>query len=168
MKNDKEIRQEFRSLKEKSFKEIEAVLRRYDYNAQTMLASFVASICDVDIADMLTSSGNTYITQCRALFWYAYRYMTHETHERISERTVLDGCRFTAETVRLSCSKIYTLIEENDMWRGRWLVTKRMIRLWQDPHDYYESDNVNPMPQKYKIFLRVPKNAEVEIKKDKE
>lgn len=167
MKNDKEIKEDLKNLRCKSFQEIEYVLRKYDYNAQDMLSSFVASVCDIDIADMLTTGNQPYAAQARWLFWNAYRYMTHETYERISERTILDGCKFTSESVRTGIFKIQQLIEEDDTWKGRWLIIKRMIKLWRNPHDYYDSDNSNPMPMKYKVTMRVPQNIEVEIKKEK-
>ena len=168
MKDNDTIKQEWEDLHDKSFLEIEAVLRKYDYNALTMLSSFVASICDVDTADLLTSSANVYISQCRALFWYAYRYMTQDPYERISKKTAIEGCRFSPDTVRKACEKITELINADPHWKGRWINVKRFIRLKDDPHSYQMSDNANPFPQKYKLMLHVPKEIkdqiEIEIK----
>ena len=75
MKNDNEIKNEWGDLRKKSFKEIEMVLRKYDYDAQTMVASFCASICNVDVADMLSPSDNLYVKQTRWLYMFAIRYM---------------------------------------------------------------------------------------------
>lgn len=172
MKNDNEIRNEWKDLQKKSFKEIEAVLRKYDYNTQTMLAAFCANICDVDVADMLSPTDNMYITQSRWLYMYALRYMTHDTYDKIASRLALDGCKFTKDGVRKGIEKMAGLIESDDMWLGRWIVIKRMIKLKQNPHDYPLSDNMNPMPEKYKLVLHVPKgmgeNIDIDIKESEQ
>lgn len=168
MKDNDSIKQEWKDLRNKSFREIEGVLRKYDYNSLTMLSSFVSSICDVETADLLTSSANIYISQCRALFWYAYRYMTQDSYERISNKTAIDGCRFSPDTVRKACEKMADLINVDPQWKGRWINVKRFIRLKEDPLSYQVPDNVSVMPQKYKLMLHVPREIkdqiEIEIK----
>ena len=168
MKDNDTIKQEWEDLHDKSFREIDAVLRKYDYNALTMLSSFVAGICDVDTADLLTSSANMYISQCRALFWYAYRHMTQDTYERISKKTAIEGCRFSHDTVRKACEKMKELINSDPHWKGRWINVRRFIRLKDDPHSCQMSDTANPFPQKYKLMLHVPieikDQIEIEIK----
>lgn len=168
MKNDNEIRKEWMDLQRKSFKEIEAVLRKYDYNAQTMLATFCASICDVDYADLFVDSKESHKVHSRWLYMYALRYMTHEPYDKIARRMTIDGCKFTLDGVRKSTEKMGDMIENDLTWRNRWVVIKRMIKLWQNPHDYPLSDNADQLPQKYKLTLHVPKEmkdgVEVEIK----
>lgn len=172
MKNDNEIKNEWMNLEKKSFREIEAVLRKYDYNSQTMLADFCASICDVDVADMLSPTDDNHVKQARWLYMYALRYMTHDTYERIGRRMTLDGCRFTADGVRKGLERMNELIENDNQWLGRWIMVKRMIKLKENPHDYPLSDNCDPMPQKYKLTLHLPKgvavdDVEVEVKEKK-
>ncbi len=171
MKSESTTKKELAEMRSKTFKEIEEILRRYDYNEQDMIGSFVASLCDVDYADMLSASNNSHIAQARWLYWYAMRYFTHDTYYRISERTQLDGHRFTPESIGVCITKISALIEEDSVWKRRWVMTKRMIRLLQDPHDYQHSDFTNPMPMKYKLLLQVPKgeskNIEIEVVEQK-
>lgn len=156
MKKEKDYRKEWVNLQECSFKEIELVLRNYDYDSQNMLASFVASICDVDVADMLSASDNAYVSQVRWLYWYALRYMTQDSYQRISERTMLGGCKFTKDGIRKGCEKMNVLIETDDAWLKRWIVIKRMIKFKREPLSYQESDNANPMPKKYKVMVTMP------------
>lgn len=162
-KSENEIRKEWLDLRDKSFSEIEYVLRKYDFNAQDMLASFVASICGIDLAEMLSSSEKLHLAQSRWLYWYALRYMTHDTYERISERTMLGGCRFSPRAVGFGITKMGRMIDSEDVWKGRWMVIKRMIKLSQDPMSYYENDFSNPMPEKYKLMLRVPKSIKDKV-----
>lgn len=170
MKSETTIKQEISNMRNKSFKEIEAILRKFDYDSQDMISSFVASLCDVDIADMLSVTHNTQIAQARWLYWYTIRYFTHDTYKTISERTRLDGHSFTPENVGVCISKMSSLIETDDAWKRRWLLTKRMVRLLYDPHDYALSDFAYNS-QRYKLMLQVPKgmkgNIEIEITEEK-
>ena len=168
MKDNETIRQECGELNMKTSNEIEAVLRKYDYNTMTMLLSFVASICDVNAADLLTSSANIYMSQCRALFWYAYRYITQETYDRISKKTAFEGCAFSPDAVRKACEKIAELINSDMQWKGRWINVKRFIRLKEEMDESLNPDNSDPFSQKHKLTLYVPKEIrdkiEIEIK----
>lgn len=172
MKNDNEIKNEWGDLRKKSFKEIEMVLRKYDYDAQTMVASFCASICNVDVADMLSPSDNLYVKQTRWLYMFAIRYMTHETYDAIAKRMMIDGCTITKDGVRKGIERMAELIDNDDTWLGRWVVIKRMIKLKNNPHDYPLSDFTDPMPEKYKVTISVPKgmgkNIEVDVKENKQ
>lgn len=168
MKSEKDFKDELSCLRRSTFKDIELVLRNYDYVSQDMLAGFVAAICDVDECDMLSSNDNAYVSQVRRFYWFALRYMTHDTYQRISERTALSGCRFTKDGIRKGIEAMGAIIENEPVWTGRWVVTKKMIKLMQDPHSYQINDFSATMPRKYKLTLCVPKeykeNVEVEIK----
>lgn len=154
MKSDR--RKDLVALDRKSFKEIEVILRRMDYDTQDMVSSFVASICNVDVADMLSSSNNLHLAQSRSLYWYAMRYLTKDTYQRISERSKLDGHAFSPESIAISIPKMTELIENDSVWKRRWVIVRRMLNLLQDPQNYNVSDFTNPSPQKYKILLQVP------------
>lgn len=154
--NENAMKKEINSLREKSFKEIEKILGRYNFDEQDMIASFVASLCDVEVSDMLSVTNNTQIAQARWLYWFALRYYTHDTYQTISERTKLDGHAFAAAGIGMCITKMSNLIEQDDVWKRRWVVTRRMMRLLGDPHDYQLSDFAYNS-QKYKLLLQVPK-----------
>ncbi len=153
------IKKEWKDMEDASMQEICVVLKRYDYNVQTMLAYYVASLCDISIVDMLSQSDKSHIAQSRWLFWYAYRYMTNETYERIAQRCVVDGCAFSSESIRVGCAKMSSLVETDFMWRRRWNVIKHIIKLWNESFD--EMNEVG----KKKITLNISDGIEVEIKK---
>lgn len=159
VENDDMIKKEWKDMEDASMQEICVVLKRYDYNVQTMLAYYVASLCDISIVDMLSQSDKSHIAQSRWLFWYAYRYMTNETYERIAQRCVVDGCAFSSESIRVGCAKISSLVETDFMWRRRWNVIKHIIKLWNESFD--EMHDVG----KKKITLNISDGIEVEIKK---
>lgn len=166
--NDEAKAKELQDLRKKKFSEIEDILRSFEFDVQTMLSSFVASICDVDEVEMLSPTNKLYVAQSRWLFWYAYRNIGFETYERISDRTMLGGSRFTKDAIRKGCEKMSSLIDTNKMWRGRWAVIRRMTAILKDPHDYYCGDFANPLPEKYKLTLSVPKEikdrVQIEVK----
>lgn len=168
--NEQKIKSEITNMRNKTFKEIEAILRKFDFNDQNMIASFVASLCGVDVADMLSVTHHANISQARWMYWYAQRYYTHDTYQRISERTMLDGHSFSLECICRDITKIMAIIESDDVWRRRWVVTKRMLKLLNDPMDYQPND-FSYNSQKYKVMLQVPRgtkeNVEVEVVESK-
>ena len=171
MKSEEEIKGNWARLDKRNFAEIEAVLQRFKFDEQVMLASFIASICDVDYADLFTEVKRQENTHARWLYWYALRYMTSDTYEKISARTYFDGCRFGGQTVGVGISKMARMISTEPKWNKCWKLVKHMIDLHVDPHSYHQNDFTNPLPQKYKVSLRVPRELkdkiEVEIKTDK-
>lgn len=161
--DETKTRHERQNAAKMKFSEIEEMLRNMDFDVQTMLSSFVASICDVDEADMLTNTEKLYISQARWLFWHVLRYTCGETYERIAQRTSLSGREFTSAGVRKGCEKIADLIEKNKMWQTRYAVARKFLNLINNPHDYFISDFANPLPQRYKLRLSVPKELKKSI-----
>lgn len=168
MKSDNEIKNEWLRLDKKTFKEIETILQNFKFDAQVLVGSFVASICGVDYSDLFVENKKQHQTHARWLYWHALRYMTGETYERISVRTYFDGCKFSSQNIGIGISKMTKMIGMEKEWRKRWMLVKHLIDLREDPHGYHQNDFTNPMPQKYKLSLRVPKelkdNIEIEIK----
>lgn len=155
------------AMRDMNFAQIETILRNYNYDEQDMLQSFVAWICNVDVADMLSQSMRTELVRARYLYWYALRTMTGETYQTLSERTVFDGFIFSKNGIRQGCELMGELIETENIWKNRWIRVRRLLKLMHDPHDYNLSDNAKPNPQKYKLLLTVPKgmkdNVEIEL-----
>jgi chromosomal replication initiation ATPase DnaA len=132
-------------------------LSNYEGKTRTYLADFVASLCNVDRDKMFSESNCLDVAQARWLFWYAYRYMTNETYEKIGKLSgELYGKTFTKVGVAASVNKMYTLIEQQPIWRKRWTIIKRIIKL---------QNEVVFEPQ-VPITITIPKNVELTIKKE--
>lgn len=133
------------------------MLRGYESNIRIRLAEFVASVCDVEKEKMFSEDNHLDVAQARWLFWYAYRYMTNETYEKIGRLSKdVYGKAFTKMGVASSVNKMYTLIEQQPIWRKRWTIVKRIIKMQN------ELICEPPVP----ITITVPKNVELTIKKE--
>jgi hypothetical protein len=104
------------------------VIRSYEYDIYDYLAETVAALCDVDVDVMLSGSEKVYVSQARALFWYAYRYMTNETYEKIANMTSRYHT-FARVSVGQSINKMGVMIENEPLWRKRWVIIKSIIKL---------------------------------------
>ena len=132
-------------------------LRNYEGRVRLHLASFVASVCNVDDERMFSASSDLDVVQARYLFWYAYRYMSNETYDKIGRMSKeLGGKVFTGTGVAAGVSKMYSLIEQQPIWRKRWTIIKRIIK---------EGNNTIAEPPT-PITITVPKNVELTIKKE--
>ena len=114
-----------------SVRDVEIAMHRAGYNAECILAESVASLCDVALSDMMSFTDTSDVAMARWLYWYASRYMTHDTYDRIARRMTLDGCTFTARAVGTGINKMSMLIERDVMWQSRWTMVRDIIRTYR-------------------------------------
>jgi hypothetical protein len=131
-------------------------LRMYGENIKAYLAEFIASLCNIDKELMFSSSCEHYVVQARWLYFYAYRYMTNEPYRMIGIIPKWLGKSYTKGCVAKSINAMYLLIEQQPIWRKRWLIVKRIIK---------ESNGSLSEPP-VQITITVPKNVEVTINKE--
>lgn len=130
-------------------------LSAYGGRIRLYLADFIASLCNVEKEKMFSTCNNLDVAQARWLFWYAYRYMTNETYEKIGKLSGdLYGKTFTKVGVAASVNKMYELIEQQPIWRKRWLIVKRIIKI---------SNTLIEEQENQPIKIIIPKNANVEL-----
>lgn len=133
-------------------------LSAYGGRIRLYLADFIASLCNVEKEKMFSTCNNLDVAQARWLFWYAYRYMTNETYEKIGKLSgELYGKTFTKVGVAASVNKMYELIENGGIWRKRWLIVKRIIKI---------SNTLIEEQENQPIKIIIPKNANVELKRE--
>ena len=164
--NEEKVKRDWRNMREKDFDEISTILSNMDYDMQTMIGSFVASICHVDYADLHSMNNKQEVTHARWLYWYALRWWSDESYERISERTMMDGRRFTSANIGIGITKMVKMTSVQGMWRDRFAVVKKFIRLKEDPMSYKVSDFCNPLPERYKLTLKMPKALKDKVEID--
>lgn len=152
---EEEIKQELANNEQRMIECVCDALSNYELDMRTYLARFVSALCDVEIERMFSDDNHLDVAQARWLFWYAYRYMTNETYEKIGKLSgELYGKTFTKVGVAASVNKMYELIEQQPIWRKRWLIVKRIIKF---SNSLIEEDEKQP------IRIVVPKNANVEL-----
>lgn len=135
-------------------REVCRLLDKYNYDLLNNLIMFVSSLCNLDPIDMLSISDKIYVSQSRWLLWYAYRYMTHESYEKIAERTCIGGHVFNTRSVAAGIEKMAHIIETEDVWLKRWTIIKKIIKLWKSKEEVENNE----------ITITIPKNWKVKIK----
>ena len=133
------------------------MFRENEIDMMQYLADTVASLCNIDKSDMLGKTARPHIANARWLYWYAYRYMTGETYEKIAEMTnkIATG-HFTASTICSACNRMDELKTAEPIWQKRWNTIKRVVRL-RDAQYHDRNDNVITItvPKEMKDFVRV-------------
>lgn len=153
-KSDEEIKAEWQSIEERIEYALSCLLG-FEKDVQVYLAKCVASLCDVAEEKMLSDCNTVYVAQARWLYWYAYRYMTNETYEKIADNTErMCGKRFTKQGVASSINKMSALIENEPVWKKRWAIIKRIIKL-RDVDNDKKADNT--------ITINIPKELREQI-----
>lgn len=157
MEGRTDLEEELRRIDEKTIECACDVLRQHGKDVFKSIANFVASLCNVDCGRMLSFGNKSGTTQPRWLFWYAYRYMTNESYERISEVTnEIGGYMFTVPAVGQGVNKMAQMIESEPIWKKRWTIIRGIIKgYYSERHDEEENR---------RITIRVPKGFNVELK----
>jgi hypothetical protein len=105
---------------------------------------------------MFSNDSHLDVAQARCLFWYAYRYMTNETYEKIGKlSSELYGKAFTKVAVAESVNKMNIMIEQQPIWKKRWAIVRRIIK----------TQNEIVFEPQIPVTIAVPKNVVLTIKK---
>lgn len=136
--------------KEPLWEHIRMLLNKEEYETQNAIAKFAAEICDVNLEDMYVVTCKTDIAQARWFMYYAIRYTTQETYERMAERLVFDGVRQSKDTIRKGVERMSFMVNNNATWKKRWALMKRVLQ---------EIDSANGNEDK----VEVSKNSEISI-----
>jgi hypothetical protein len=156
MKTDDEIKEDWKRLETENLEKACEYLRRQESDVEDYMAEVVAALCNIDIKDMLSETSVAYIAQPRWLYWYALRYLTNETYEKIAVRTETKcGYRFTPNGIGQSINKMAALINREPLWMKRWTIIKHIIKLRDTNAVHAET-----------VTMRViaPKGIKVELK----
>ena len=161
MKSDEEIKQDWQQLETENIDKACELLRQHESRIEDYIAEIVAALCNVDCSDMLTNSSVAYLAQARWLYWYAIRYMTNETYDKIAMRTTAkSGCKFTPNGIGQSINKMALLVAQEPIWVKRWTIIKHIIKL----RDMVVKEKSEMETVTMKIIA--PKGVKVELKNE--
>lgn len=130
-------------------------LRNYENRIKTHLADFVAALCGVDVDTMLSNDAHDYIVQARGLYWYACRYMTNESYEKIALATQYNGFKFSPSCVAKNVAKMMIIIEQEPMWKKRWVIIKRILKLQDKSNNDEDTTIVVQIPKDLKNKVNI-------------
>ena len=159
MKSDDEIKSDWARIDSENINMACEYLRRHENGVEDYIAHIVASLCNIDVETMLTTNNTSHVAQPRWLYWYAMRYMTNETYEKLAERTTSKcGHKFSPNGIGQSINKMAEMISHESIWNKRWTIIKHIIKL-RDSNtiEYAGKDTVT-------MELVAPKDVKVEIK----
>lgn len=130
MKSDEELKSDWQRLENENLKKACEYLRKCESNVEDYIAEAIAALCNIDVMDMLSDSSVAYLAQPRWLYWYAIRYITNETYEKIALRTTAkSGISFTPNGIGQSINKMASMIANDPMWIKRWTIIKHIIKM---------------------------------------
>ena len=147
--------------KEGVYKEISTLLQKHECDTTLMLTASVAALCNVDVEDMMKQGQKMTNAHARWLLYYALRYMKNCTNEYIANITAYNGVKHTDMAIRVGVNRMSEMISREPVWRNRWETLKHLIKQVQG------EDVTRIAPRKQKVVISVPRDIEVEIKKEK-
>lgn len=154
MKTEEQVMGEWRDIYDKNINTALSYLRNYEQDITMYLADCVASVCDIDKETMFADNEVLHAAHARWLFWLSYRYMTHISFAKIAKSTDNLGHRFDARTIQNGANKMSMMVEGEPIWKKRWTIIRRIIRLF-DKQDEREDRT---------IVVNIPKELKEQIK----
>lgn len=125
-------------------------LKQQEEDVRMFLADFVAAVCGVEREDMFSNSDTACFAHARYLYWYAYRYMTGESYEKMARQVPNGGHRFVLRSIQNGVNRMSMMIEEQPLWKKRWTIIKRIIKLREQDDDYIDKTIVIQVPKTLK------------------
>lgn len=147
------------SLEESTIIQACELLRNYDGGLKEHLAHIVAELCNVSVNAMMKETKHIDVVRARWLYWYAYRYMTDESHYSIAQYCS-QWRKFTSTCISHSIAKMAVIIDGNSIWAKRWIILKRLIKIMLNKNVGDEQ------PSNITIKITHPKGVNVELKQE--
>lgn len=163
MRAESEALQELSRMESENTEKICELVRESELNVQDHLMKIVAKLCGISTDDLMNKTYDITCSHARWLFWYAHRYMTGDTYERISRITELHGRMYGASGIIKSVNKMSMLIDTGTIWTNRWYLLKQIINARKASFEFDFGQQQIPSD---KIFISIPKEFKnkVEIK----
>lgn len=158
MKSDNDIAQDLKDIDQQTVDVVCDLLRQYSTNTSMYLANMVASVCDVDVDEMLTDTKHLQNSHARWFFWFAYRYMTNENYDSIARKTGTKR-KFTVGSIGYCISKMSMMVESEPIWVKRWTIIKRVIKAILDNG----GDNIGARQETLTFKVQPPKGIDVKL-----
>ena len=128
MINEEKIKEDWTRLDNDTVEEVKRLLKGHEQNIQEYLIDFIASLCDVDKNEMMTSTSKAKYVHARWLLWYTLRYMG-ESFSKIAQITGRYGRSYVDNGIANSVTKMGGMIVCITVWSKRWDVIKRVLDL---------------------------------------
>lgn len=154
--NEEQAIQEMKDLEREAIYNVCGILVGYNMLFRENLERVVASLCDVPVVSMLFDTTRIDYVRARWLYWYAYRYMTDESLERIGK--LHNTVEFSGCAVGRAISKMAMLIGGDTIWTKRWIILKRFIKAILKNEDAINNTVT--------VKVAAPKGINVELKQE--
>jgi len=135
-------------------------LNAVDYDYCNSIGDFVASICNVDRADMLSKDRSLNIVNARSLWWYALYFMLRKSYREISLISSMEDIEWTYDSIGHAINRIQNEFKSDSILRNKWDIIKKLIYIDKYP-DSYDTPFSDFIGRKVRIIK--PKNLEIEI-----
>lgn len=161
IKTEDETKKDWNKLDVDNVNKICELVRSYERDIQDYLADLVASLCDLTVSDMMVKDERLHCNHARWLFWYAYRHMTNDTFEHLSQITERYGRKYSFQGINLAVNKMSMLIADNTIWTKRWTILKQLIKTRDRSQEF--DFNQCPKAPTDKVTITIPQELKSKI-----
>lgn len=160
MITEQELNDRLGKIEDETLNEACRLISSYNGSVMRVLAEITASLCDVQTPEMMYETKNIDAVHARWLYWMAYKYMTKESYETMSNGHTY-GRHFSPATISQAVIKMSMMANEDEIWIRRWVTVKRFVKLILRRNEAEQDSLFNPT-----IVVKYPKGVKVELRQE--
>ncbi len=116
-----------------------------------MLVDMVSSLCEVDKGAILSTCAKWHIVQARWFYWYAIRYIRHDTFVLMAERMP----NYTKDGIRKGVEKMARMVAKDATWRRRWYDLRQRAGITNDDNKPHEITICVPKEISEQVVIKI-------------
>ena len=144
---------------------INEFMKKVDYDYCNSLCEFIASIFNVNRAEILSYDKRSDITHARWAYWYTLCYSFKRTYREIAIMSSLEGEIKDVSTIRKGIDSLQFEMKTNPMLRSKISTIKQLIYIGEHPNSYDTpfSDAIN---RDIHVMIKKPKGVSIDVIED--
>ena len=141
---------------------INEYLKSVDYNYCNSLCEFIASLFNVDRADLLSCDKRSDITHARWMYWNTLYFMLRKNYREISTLSSIEGCRKDISTIGKGIETLNFEMKNDILLKSKWNIIQQFVFIGNHPNAY-DTPFSDVISKPLNITVRKPKNVKVTI-----
>jgi len=131
-------------------------LQKVDYNHCNSVCEFIASLFNVDRADILTCDKHNGLVHARWMYWKTLKFIFLKTHREIAVLSSIEGHFVNAASINIGIKNLEEEMKMDYLLQQKWDIVKKLVYLGKDRKDEMPKEDMN-------VKILKPKGVNIDI-----
>lgn len=144
---------------------INEFMKTVDYDYCNSVCEFIASIFNVNRADILSCDKRSDITHARWAYWHTLYFSFKRTYREIAIISSLEGELKDISTIRKGIDSLQSEINGNSLLKNKISMIKQLIYIGNHP-DSYDTPFSDVVSKDIHVMIKKPKGISIDVIED--